>query len=90
MSDRERNIHPPEVAALFATSRWHVLGATLCYPQDKYPLAVIGSSRTGKRITYVPVRVVSLSTGHSSYPGVGSRVHAGRAAGVSPVHESSA
>lgn len=40
-------------------------GATLYYPQDRYPYVVVEVSRTGNAIWVKPVETVSTKTGHA-------------------------
>jgi hypothetical protein len=60
-----RDMTPDEVKVWWAENGEHLyLGATRCYPQDRYPLLVTSVSKSGKTITYVAVESVSGLTGH--------------------------
>ena len=62
MSSASKNMNPDEV--LEELARGSVLGATMFYPQDRVPLVVIKSSKTGFTIEFLRVRSVGIDTGH--------------------------
>lgn len=40
------------------------MGATVYYPQDRYPMVITRVSESGKTFWAVPLKTVSLTTGH--------------------------
>lgn len=65
MPAANRNMRPEEVKRWWEENGEHeYLGATRCYPQDRYPLWVMGVSKSAKTIYYTPVRSVDATTGH--------------------------